>query len=259
MKDKIEHCKNDIVSWAESYFIHVTTTTGKSLITFSDKQKEVLISFANDKRSITRAARQTGKTSLCIVYSLWQTTLFANKNVKFYTHSFISVRNIMSRIMFAYKNLLDILKPTIIKETETEVWFDNGSSIHVCNISATPISTSDCAIFDELAYCHIADRIIFDEENHIKFTFANDGVAQMLDNIPKIAIISTPYTMKDNIFSSIWNLASSNDEDNIWKKHTLLWNESFSMCDEKWKNDIISVMGLERWKNERECEFSEND
>lgn len=58
---EIIKCKKDIVYFAENYFRIISLDGGLKLIKLYEKQKELLRAFADNRRTIALASRQTGK------------------------------------------------------------------------------------------------------------------------------------------------------------------------------------------------------
>jgi hypothetical protein len=73
----------------------------------------------------------------------------------------------------------------------------------------------------------------------------------------KIIVVSTP-NGADGLYYDIWQQANKKDQtgnEEGWKPFRIHWFEAGGIRDEKWKQQQIASIGLERWKQEFECDF----
>ena len=77
--------------------------------------KHVLTTCVENNKTIVLGARHVGKTTLCNVFSLWYTTQFDNKKIKYYTVAFRHILYSLNSIRLAFDNIQSDDKPTIVK------------------------------------------------------------------------------------------------------------------------------------------------
>ena len=73
----------------------------------------------------------------------------------------------------------------------------------------------------------------------------------------KIIVVSTP-NGADGLYYDIWQQANKKDQtgnEEGWKPFRIHWFEAGGIRDEKWKKQQIASIGMERWKQEFECDF----
>jgi hypothetical protein len=120
--------------------------------------------------------------------------------------------------------------------------FSNGSSITLYTYDKQLDKTSDCVICDEMAFTK----------------YDNNFTLDILNSIPKVIIITTPYKNKGIVYD-IWTAAQNNQ--NNWKSYAIQWKDAYlrDICSDTWKQEVIDAIGIKRWKNEFECEFYNED
>lgn len=126
---EIARCKRDIVYFAEKYFRIINLDTGLTLIKLYPKQKELLRFFANERRCITLAARQTGKTTTYTIYALWTLIFQCEKKIMLLANKADTALEILGRIKMAYEYLPPWLKPGVVVLNKGEIIFSNKSAI----------------------------------------------------------------------------------------------------------------------------------
>lgn len=198
---------------------------------------------AKNDKNIILGARQIGKTTLCCLFSLWYATQFSNKKISFYVNSYLNAYEIYKKIKISFNSITLIDKPTIINETEMSLLFSNGSSITLYTYDKQLNKTSsDCVICDEMAFTK----------------HDNNFTLNILNSIPKVIIITTPYKNKGVVYD-IWTAAQNNQ--NKWKSYMIQWKDIClrDIYSDIWKQEIIDAISIKRWKNEFECEFYNED
>ena len=157
---------------------------------------------------------------------------------------------IMDRLRRAYEYLPRWLKPGIVTYNKASIVFSNMSSI-------TASSTSSSAARGQSCNCLILDEMAFIPNNIIDDFFASVMPIISSSKNSKAIIVSTP-NGANGLYYELWQQANSKSkEGNLdgWKPFRIYWWETGGIRDEAWKQKQISTIGLERWKQEFECDF----
>lgn len=126
---EIARCKRDICYFAEKYFRIINLDTGLGLIKLYPKQRELLRFFASEKRCITLAARQAGKTTTYTVYALWTLIFQPEKRIMLLANKADTSLEIIDRVRLAYGYLPVWMKPGVVTWNKGEIVFSNRSAI----------------------------------------------------------------------------------------------------------------------------------
>jgi hypothetical protein len=189
-------------------------------------------------------------TTTYTIFCLWYTTLFPEKKVMICANKLATAIEIMDRIRRAYEYLPSWLKPGVTVYNKSEIVFSNDSSIKAFSTSSSAArgSSGNVIIVDEMA--HIPKNII-DE------FFASTLPIISSSGKSKAIIVSTPNGASGK-FYDLWQEALANVKEkklNGWKPFQIRWWEAGTFRDEKWKAQQIATVGIEKWKQEYECEF----
>lgn len=242
----IAHAKRDIAWWAETFFYIITLDKGLTKIKLYKKQKEMLEFIAHNNRILTLASRQTGKTTTYTIFCLWYATLFQDKKIMICANKLQTAIEIMDRIRKAYENLPFWIKPGILTYNKGEIEFANGSVIRACSTSSSAARGSSCN-------CLIIDEMAFIPKNIIDDFFASVVPIVSSSKTSKIIAVSTP-NGAEGMYYDLWQKANLGESEEGWMPFRIYWWEVPGR-DEKWKQQQIATIGIEKWKQEYECDF----
>ena len=104
--------------------------------------------------------------------------------------------------------------------------------------------------------------VILDEFSFVQKNLASDFFASVMPIISsgknsKAIIVSTP-NGTDNLYYEIWKAATSKEASKNkegWKPFRIDWWEAGGIRDEKWKQQQIATIGIQRWNQEFGNEF----
>ena len=102
--------------------------------------------------------------------------------------------------------------------------------------------------------------VILDEFSFVQKNLASDFFASVMPIISsgknsKAIIVSTP-NGTDNLYYEIWQQANSKSGNKEgWKPFRIDWWEAGGIRDEKWKEQQIATIGIQRWRQEFGNEF----
>lgn len=130
-------CSRNISHFAENHF-HITTLDyGKQKIALFRPQKRLLKSLGKYNRVACLASRQSGKTTIMCIYSLWTTLFSGDKTVLIVANKEATAIEILRRIRMAYEMIPNWLKPGIKEWGKTAVVFANDSRIIISSTSSS--------------------------------------------------------------------------------------------------------------------------
>ena len=154
-------CMNDPIYFAEKCFL--MTPNGLSKVTLRDYQVDYLNHLKNNKFSIFLSCRQSGKSTTTAIFCLWKILFNVDKNALILSKSGPAGRDLLAKIKDMYLYLPYYLKCGTMKWNQSEISFDNNSSIKTEAFSPTAGlgSTISFLILDEFAWCPPNDVELF--------------------------------------------------------------------------------------------------
>lgn len=227
-------CKNDILYFAEHYYYIISPDKGKHIIELYPKQRELILSFINNKRVVTLASRQSGKTTSYSIYALWITLFNKDKSILICANTGESSIEFLSKIRQAYEDLPFWIKPGVKDWNKKRIKFSNDSSIR-----STPTSpsvrgkTMTTLIIDEMAF--INDNCDENEFWAAVYPVISSG------KTTNIIIVSTP-NGTGNLFYDIYNKAELGLDKDGWINQKIDWWDVPGR-DDAWKNQQLQSLG----------------
>ena len=230
-------CKEDIVYFAEKFFTIISPAKGKHLIELYPKQKKLLRAMVDEKRLISLASRQVGKTTTYTIYALHQTIFYPEQGVLIAANKKDTALEILGRIQMAYECLPGWLKPGLIEYNKGKVKFSNLSTIQgvATGSSSARGSSAKILILDEFSFV----------PNNICREFWNSVypvISSSKDS--KVIVVSTPNGV-GNLYHSLWEKSQSGEQDTEgegWKGIRIDWYDVPGR-DEAWKKQQIEALG----------------
>jgi len=124
-------CRDDIIYFAENYvkLTNLSSDINPSLIKLYPKQKEILLSWKNNRRNIVNASRQFGVTTLYLIFLLHSAIFDKNiSNVICSRH--VDTSKQLKRMFKDMCNELPVfIRPIVERDTFDFMVFDNGTRI----------------------------------------------------------------------------------------------------------------------------------
>lgn len=109
------------------------------------------------------------------------------------------------------------------------------------------VTSHNCLVLDEAAFIpkHVADEFM-----------ASVFPVLSSSKDSKAIMVSTPNGTFNNLFYDVWQQATDPNvkSDENWKAFRFLWYDVPGR-DQKWKEQQIATIGMDRWMQEFECEF----
>ena len=236
-------CSKDPIYFIQTYvkIVHVD----RGLVDFSlyPFQEKMVNSFHNNRFSIAKLPRQSGKTTTVCAYFLWYILFNEDVNIAILANKGALARDILGRLQLAYENLPKWLQQGIKVWNRGDIHLENGSKIIASSTSSSAIrgGTYNMILLDEFAFVpmNIAEQF-----------FSSVYPTVSSGETTKVIIVSTPYGM--NHFYKLWSDAV--DKKNHYNPIEVKWNEVPGR-DEEWKRITIENTSVDQFRQEFECEF----
>lgn len=177
------------------------------------------------------------------IFCLWKILFHTDKMALLLSKSGPAGIDLLSKIKDMYRYLPYYLKPGVLKWNQSEIAFDNNSSMSTEPFSPTAGlgKTINFLVLDEFAWCPPNDVELF--YNNIIPTVTTDTSAN-------VCIISTQNGF--NLFYKLFTAAEKGE--NIYAPMTVNWwdvpnwdseNKCWVKRDEKWRKQMIGILGSE--------------
>ena len=236
-------CQNNPIYFITEYLKIVTLDHGLQPFKLYNFQKEMVDTFHNNRFSICKLPRQSGKSTTIIAYLLHYAIFNANVNIAILANKAAIARDLLGRLQLAYENLPKFIQQGVINWNKGSLELENGSRILAAATSSSAVrgGSYNIIFLDEFAY---VPNNIAEEFFSSVYPTISSGKSS------KVMIVSTPHGM--NMFYKMWN--DSIHERNSYKPIEVHWSEVPGR-DEKWKAETIKNTSELQWNQEFECEF----
>lgn len=234
-------CMQDPIYFAEKCFL--MTPKGLQAVKMRDYQVDYLNNLKENRFNVLLACRQAGKSVTTAIFGLWK-ILFANdRNGLILSKSGAAGRDLLKKIKDMYLYLPYHLKCGTLKWNQTEISFDNNSTIGTEAFSPTAGlgKTINLLILDEFAWCPANDVDLFYENIIPTVTTMPDSnvcICSTQNGFNKFyEICNSAITGKSMYhFQKIdwWQVPNYNVATGAWEKRT-----------EAWKEMMVGVLGSE--------------
>ena len=236
-------CEENPIYFITNYLKIVTLDHGLQPFKLYNFQKEMVDTFHNNRFSICKLPRQTGKSTTIIAYLLHYAIFNPNVNIAILANKAAVARDLLGRLQLAYENLPKWLQQGVINWNKGSLELENGSKILAAATSSSAVrgGSYNIIFLDEFAYVpnNIAEQF-----------FSSVYPTISSGKSSKVMIVSTPHGM--NMFYKMWNDAVH--ERNSYKPIEVHWSEVPGR-DEKWKQETIKNTSEQQFRTEFDCEF----
>jgi hypothetical protein len=245
-KEEVEEytkCMKDPQYFIESYIKIVSLDEGLIPFKLYDFQKEMVGTFHNNRFTICKLPRQSGKSTTIIAYLLHFVLFNASVNVAILANKAATARDLLGRLQLAYENLPKWLQQGVMTWNKGSLELENGSKILASSTSASAVrgGSYNIIFLDEFAYVpsNVAEQF-----------FSSVYPTISAGKTTKVMIVSTPHGM--NMFYKLWTDAEN--ERNTYVPIEVHWSE-IPGRDEAWKEETIKNTSVSQFNTEFECEF----
>ena len=236
-------CMKDPIYFIQNYIKIVSLDEGLVPFSLYDFQKEMVGTFHNNRFTICKLPRQSGKSTTIIAYLLHYVLFNASVNVAILANKAATARDLLGRLQLAYEHMPKWLQQGVMSWNKGSLELENGSKILASSTSASAVrgGSYNIIFLDEFAYvpANVAEQF-----------FSSVYPTISSGKTTKVMIVSTPHGM--NMFYKLWTDAE--EERNEYVPIEVHWSEVPGR-DEEWKAQTIKNTSESQFNTEFECEF----
>jgi len=245
-KEEVEEytkCMKDPLYFIQTYIKIVSLDEGLIPFKLYDFQKEMVGTFHNNRFTICKLPRQSGKSTTIIAYLLHYTLFNPMVSVAILANKAATARDLLGRLQLAYENLPKWLQQGVMTWNKGSLELENGSKILASSTSASAVrgGSYNIIFLDEFAYVPV---------NVAEQFFSSVYPTISSGKTTKVVIVSTPHGM--NMFYKLWSDAEN--KLNSYIPIEVHWSE-IPGRDEEWKTETIKNTSQSQFNTEFECEF----
>ena len=245
-KEQLEEfakCMDDPQYFIEEYVKIVSLDEGLIPFKMYDFQKDMVGTFHNNRFTICKLPRQSGKSTIIIAYLLHYIIFNASVSVAILANKAAIARDLLSRLQLAYENLPKWLQQGVMSWNKGSLELENGSKILAASTSASAVRGGSYNI------------IFLDEFAYVPQTIAEQFFSSVYPTISsgktsKVMIVSTPHGM--NMFYKMW--VDAEEKRSSYIPIEVHWSEVPGR-DAAWKEETIRNTSESQFNTEFECEF----
>ena len=238
-----QKCMGDPLYFMENYVRIVSLDEGLIPFKMYGFQRKIVETIHNNRFTICKLPRQSGKSTTTISYLLHYALFNPNSNIAILANKSSTARDILSRLQLAYENLPKWLQQGIINWNKGNIELENKSTIVAAATSSSAIRGGSYNII-------FLDEFAFVPANISEMFFSSVYPTISSGTKTKLIIVSTPHGM--NQFYKIWTDAVNKNNDYI--PIEVHWSEVPGR-DQEWKEKTIRNTSEEQFSQEFECEF----
>ena len=245
-KDQIveyQKCAGDPIYFMETYVRIVSLDEGLVPFKMYDFQKKIVQTIHDNRFTICKLPRQSGKSTTTISYLLHYALFNPNSNIALLANKSSTARDILGRLQLAYENLPKWMQQGVINWNKGNIELENKSTIVAAATSSSAIRGGSYNII-------FLDEFAFVPANIAEAFFSSVYPTISSGNKTKMIIVSTPMGM--NQFYKLWTDAENKQNDYV--PIEVHWSEVPGR-DEAWKEATIRNTSQEQFQQEFECDF----
>ena len=241
--DEIRKCIADPIYFIRNYVKIINLDEGLVYFDMHEYQEEMVQAFHENRFTIVRIGRQSGKTTTSVGYLLWLSLFTENYNIAITANKKSLAVEILSRYQLAYENLPMWIQQGIVFWNKGSIELENGSKILAASTAASSVrgGSFNLVFMDEFAHVH---------NNLAEEFFTSTYPVISSGKTTKIIIVSTPRGM--NLYYKMWMDAVNKKSD--YKAVDIHWSRVPGR-DENWKEMTIRNTSIRQFNQEFGCEF----
>ena len=240
---EIIKCSNDPEYFLEHYIKVISLDDGIVPFIPYPFQRNLIDSFHNNRFSICKLPRQSGKSVTVTAYLIHQAIFRDNINIAILANKRETSFELMQKLQTSYENLPKWLQQGVLAWNKGSIELENGSRI-------TASSTSSSAVRGFSYNIVMLDEFAFVPTNVAEDFFSSVYPTISSGKSTKVIIVSTPNGM--NHFYKLWNDAEKGR--NSYRPTEAHWSEVPGR-DEAWKQETIANTSEQQFQQEFECDF----
>ena len=238
-----QKCMDSPQYFIENYVKIVSLDEGLVPFKMYDFQKEMVGTFHNNRFTICKLPRQSGKSTVMVSYLLHYALFNPSVNIAILANKAATARDLLSRLQLAYEHLPKWLQQGVMSWNKGSLELENGSKILASSTSASAVrgGSYNIIFLDEFAYVpsNVAEQF-----------FSSVYPTISSGKTTKVMIVSTPHGM--NMFYKLW--VDAEEQRNEYIPIEVHWSEVPGR-DEAWKEQTIKNTSQAQFNTEFECEF----
>jgi hypothetical protein len=236
-------CAEDPVYFAKKYIKITTLDYGLSDFDMYPFQEEMVDTFHNNRFTICKLPRQSGKSTVVVSYLLHYAIFNDNTNIAILANKANTARDLLTRLQTGYENLPKWLQQGVLSWNKGSLELENKSKITAASTSASSIrgGTYNIIFLDEFAF---VPNTVADNFFSSVYPVITSGKSS------KVIVVSTPYGM--NHFYRLWDDAQRSR--NEYVPIEVHWTDVPGR-DQEFKRLTISNTSESQWRQEFECLF----
>ena len=245
-KEEVEEyarCMKDPIYFIQNFIKIVSLDEGLVPFELYDFQKEMVGTFHNNRFTICKLPRQSGKSTTIIAYLLHYVLFNPTVNVAILANKAATARDLLGRLQLAYEHLPKWLQQGVMSWNKGSLELENGSKILASSTSASAVrgGSYNIIFLDEFAYvpANVAEQF-----------FSSVYPTISSGKTTKVMIVSTPHGM--NMFYKLW--VDAEEQRNEYIPIEVHWSEVPGR-DEEWKAQTIKTTSEAQFNTEFNCEF----
>ena len=240
---EIQRCMEDPIYFITKHMKIISIDKGMIPFTMYSFQKKMVHTFHNNRFTICKLPRQSGKSTIIIAYLLHYVIFNPSVNVAILANKSSTARDLLGRLQLAYENLPPFLQQGVLNWNKGSLELENNSKILAA-------ATSSSAIRGGAYNIIFLDEFAFIPHNIAEQFFSSVYPTISSGKKSKVMMVSTPHGM--NMFYKLWN-------DSIHKRNDYVpievhWSEVPGR-DEAWRQETIRNTSEAQFTTEFECEF----
>jgi len=241
--EEVMKCLESPKYFIEQYLKIVTIDKGLVPFEMYDFQRKMVDTFHDNRFTICKLPRQSGKSTIIVSYLLHYVLFNDNVNVAILANKSSTARDLLGRLQLAYEHLPKWMQQGVLNWNKGSLELENGSRIVAASTSSSAVrgSTFNIIFLDEFAY---VPNNIAEEFFSSVYPTISSGKSS------KVMIVSTPHGM--NMFYKMW--VDATNQNNNFVPVEVHWSEVPGR-DEKWKEETIKNTSEAQFQTEFECEF----
>ena len=236
-------CSKNPGYFIENYVKIISIDEGLVPFTLYDFQKEMIGTFHNNRFTICKLPRQSGKSTVLLAYLVHYLIFNATISVAILANKAQTARDLLGRFQLAYEHLPEWMQQGVINWNKGSLELENGSKILASSTSASAVRGGSYNLI-------FLDEFAFVPSNIAEQFFSSVYPTISAGKTSKVVIVSTPHGM--NMFYKLWQDAVN--EKNDFVPIEVSWDEVPGR-DEAWKEQTIKNTSEQQFLQEFECSF----
>ena len=206
-------------------------------------QRKLVDSFHNNRFTICKLPRQSGKSVTVTAYLIHQAIFRDNINIAILANKRETSFELMAKLQTSYENLPKWMQQGVLGWNKGSIELENGSRI-------TASSTSSSAVRGFSYNIVMLDEFAFVPTNMADEFFSSVYPTISSGKSTKVIIVSTPNGL--NHFYKLWTDAEK--ERNSYNAIEAHWSEVPGR-DDKWREETVANTSEQQFQQEFECDF----